>query len=104
MSREELVEELAKGRVLEKMIAREVKEHRPEHDDLAQDLYISLLGKEESKLLDLLNNDKLEFYLLGMIKKNLHSNTSPFYYTYRRFSCLNNGPESKEYQSATTED
>lgn len=104
MSREEIVADLARRKVIEQLIQQEVPEVRFEHLDLSQDLYLDLLQKPEEKLQKLQKENKLQYYILGMIRKNIHSSTSRFYYQYRKFSRLNNGTEVKEYREATWED
>ena len=56
-------------------------------DDLMQDTYLNLLTNNKDKVIQLYNQGgmaKVQRYVSGMIVRNLHSKTSPFYYTYKK--------------------
>ena len=67
---------------------------RSEYNDLAQDVLIELLN--QTKIVDLYKKGELKYYLVRVIRNNLQSCTSRFYYRYRRFSLRNSGPERLE--------
>ena len=67
---------------------------RSEYSDLAQDVLIELLDQE--KIVDLYKRGQLKFYIMRIIRNNLQSCTSRFYYKYRRFSLLNSGDKALE--------
>ena len=67
---------------------------RSEYSDLAQDVLIELLN--QSKVVDLYKKGQLKFYIMRVVRNNIQSATSRFYYRYRRFSLLNSGPERLE--------
>ena len=67
---------------------------RSEYSDLAQDVLIELLNQE--KIVDLYKRGQLKFYIMRIIRNNLQSCTSRFYYKYRRFSLLNSGDKALE--------
>ena len=67
---------------------------RSEYSDLAQDVLIELLSQE--KIVDLYKRGQLKFYIMRIIRNNLQSCTSRFYYKYRRFSLLNSGDKALE--------
>ena len=67
---------------------------RSEYDDLAQDILMELLNQE--KIVDLYKKGQLRYYVMRIVRNNLQSCTSRFYYKYRRFSLLNSGPEILE--------
>ena len=67
---------------------------RSEYDDLTQDVLIELLNQE--KIVDLYKRGQLKFYIMRIIRNNLQSCTSRFYYKYRRFSLLNSGDKALE--------
>lgn len=104
MNNSSIVEDLARKQVIERIIRKEVSYLRPEHKDLAQDLYVDLLTKPNSRLELLNRTGLLKPFLVRMVRNNLHSSTSRFYYTYRKFGLLNSGEESKEYREAPWED
>ena len=67
---------------------------RSEYDDLTQDILIELLN--QSKVVDLYKKGQLKFYIMRVVRNNIQSATSRFYYRYRRFSLRNSGPEILE--------
>ena len=67
---------------------------RSEYDDLVQDILIELL--DQSKVVDLYKKGQLKFYIMRVVRNNIQSATSRFYYRYRRFSLRNSGPEILE--------
>ena len=67
---------------------------RSEYDDLTSDILLELLDQE--KIVDLYKKGQLRYYVMRIVRNNIQSNTSRFYYRYRRFSLLNSGPEILE--------
>ena len=67
---------------------------RSEFEDLTQDILIELLN--QSKVVDLYKKGQLKFYIMRVVRNNIQSATSRFYYRYRRFSLRNSGPEILE--------
>ena len=65
---------------------------RSEYNDLVQDILIELLDQE--KVVSLFQKDQLRYYVMRIVRNNLQSATSRFYYRYRRFSLLNQGDKA----------
>ena len=65
---------------------------RSEYNDLVQDILIELLDQE--KVVSLFQKDQLRYYVMRIVRNNLQSCTSRFYYRYRRFSLLNQGDKA----------
>ena len=65
---------------------------RSEYSDLTQDILIELLN--QTKIVDLYEKGQLKFYVMRIIRNNLQSATSRFFYRYRRFSLLNSGDKA----------
>lgn len=65
---------------------------RSEYSDLVQDILLELL--DQTKIVDLYKKGQLKFYIMRIIRNNIQSNTSRFYYRYRRFSLLNQGDKA----------
>ena len=74
---------------------------RSEYDDLVQDILMELLNQE--KIVDLYKKNQLKFYIMRITRNNIQSNTSRFYYRYRRFSLLNQGDKSLSSYGQTEE-
>lgn len=54
-------------------------------EDLVQDIYILLLEKEDDFVEKLYTKGELGFWLLGVVKKQLISENSRYYYMYVKF-------------------
>ena len=65
---------------------------RSEYDDLVQDILIEMLN--QTKIVDLYEKNQLRYYVMRIVRNNIQSNTSRFYYRYRRFSLLNSGDKA----------
>ena len=93
MTVEEVVELVAKEAWVEeciKVVTGGV--WRSEYGDLAQDILLELL--DQTKVVDLYEKGQLKFYIMRITRNNIQSNTSRFYYRYRRFSLLNQGDKA----------
>ena len=90
MTVEEVVELVAKEGWVEECIKTVTGGvWRSEYDDLVQDILMELLDQE--KVVSLFQKDQLRYYVMRIVRNNLQSCTSRFYYRYRRFSLLNQG-------------
>lgn len=88
MTRREIVERLGRERRVEQIVCRIAGVDRLTADleDLAQMLYVTLLEYDEEKLQDLWENGEENFFLVNLVRKNLRSKTSRYYYTIRIFA------------------
>ena len=95
MTREEVVELVAREEWVEECIKTvSGGVWRSEYDDLAQDILIELLSQE--KIVDLYKKGQLRYYVMRIVRNNIQSATSRFFYRYRRFSLLNSGDKALE--------
>ena len=95
MTREEVVERVAREGWVEECIKTvSGGVWRSEYSDLVQDILIELL--DQTKIVDLYKKGQLRYYVMRIVRNNIQSNTSRFYYRYRRFSLRNSGPERLE--------
>ena len=65
---------------------------RSEYSDLTQDVLVELLDQE--KIVGLYQRGQLKFYIMRVVRNNIQSATSRFFYKYRRFSLLNQGDKA----------
>ena len=95
MSTREVVERVAKEGWVEECI-RTVSGGvwRSEYSDLVQDVLVELLNQE--KIVGLYQRGQLKFFIMRIVRNNIQSNTSRFFYRYRRFSLLNSGDKALE--------
>ena len=93
MTREEVVELVAKEGWVEECIKTvSGGVWRSEYSDLVQDVLIELLNQE--KIVGLYQRNQLRYYVMRIVRNNIQSATSRFYYRYRRFSLLNSGDKA----------
>lgn len=87
MGTREIVDELARGRVVERMVQNIARSSlTPELKDLSQMVYEIILEYDEVKVLDLWENGQIGFFIARIIMNQYRSRSSPFHYLYRRFS------------------
>lgn len=60
-------------------------------NDLVQEVYVILLEYRAEKIIELYNNKQLKYFLVGILKRQYHSNTSPFYKKYKKYYTLLDG-------------
>ena len=93
MSTREVVERIAREGWVEECIKTvSGGVWRSEYSDLVQDVLIELLN--QTKVVDLYKKGQLKFYIMRVVRNNIQSATSRFYYRYRRFSLLNQGDKA----------
>lgn len=81
-----IIEGLAKERKVEEFIANTTKTDRFDLDDLANDIYMSLLSKDDDLIIGLHERGELDYWIAKMIWLNYYSSNSPYYTKYRKFS------------------
>lgn len=81
-----IIEKIANEKVVENLLKKYTDfSNNPYIDDLAQDIYICLLETDNETIEKLYSSNELEYYIKRIIKNNLYSKTSPFFYKYERF-------------------
>lgn len=87
MTVSEIVEDLARRRVVEEMVENISKRSiaRPEIADLAQMVYLVILEYDADKVRDLYEHGEIGFFIARIIINQYRSKTSPFYYQLKRF-------------------
>ena len=95
MTKEGVVEYIARSKLIQECILIVTGGvWRSEYDDLTSDILLELLDQE--KIVGLYQRGQLRYYVMRIVRNNIQSNTSRFYYRYRRFSLRNSGPEILE--------
>ena len=79
MNSVEIINELAINKTVEQIIHNVAK---TDIEDLAQDIYLSLLEKPPELIENLFQKNQLNFFITKMVMNNIRSSTSPYYYTY----------------------
>ena len=85
MSRTEIVNELARRRVVENILGKVAKcPLEGEMYDLCQEVYLTLLQYDERKLSEMYERGELRWFIARIVINQYASATSPFYYLYKR--------------------
>ena len=86
MTSNQIINELAKNKVIEKLVANISPDDNPQdNQDLSQLIYLTLLEKPNSLIEDLYSKGELIFYVIRIITRNVYSTTSPYYRTIKKF-------------------
>lgn len=86
MDRYEIVNEIAKGKVVETMVSNIAHQSlSADLKDLVQMVYLILLEYDEKKLQDLWENQQMSFFLARIIINQFRSSNSPYHTIFRKF-------------------
>lgn len=83
LTKYEIIDTIAKQKMVEGII-HNVAGYEDTLNDLAQEIYIDLLSKDEDKLIEMYDNKQLKFYIARIVTNNIFSKTSPYYTTYKK--------------------
>ena len=86
MNNFEIIEELAKNKIVEEIISNISKGSFSATDELAQDIYLNLLEKSPDLIDKLYEKGELKYFIVKMIHNNLFSKNSPYYQKYGRWN------------------
>lgn len=86
MSNTEIIEELAKNKIVEEIISNISKGTFKDTEELIQDIYLNLLEKSPELIIGLYERNELKFFITRMVHNNLFSKNSPFYMKYGRWN------------------
>lgn len=91
MRKHDIIDEWARNRMVEQLLSTQTQyKSNPYIEDLAQDIYIILLNEDDELIERLYNEGALVFYTIRIIRNNLYSTTSEFFYKYQKFRKLTN--------------
>lgn len=75
--------------VYEKKIIRNILENMrvssTDIDDLEQEVYMILLDYDKDKIIEMYNKKQLNYFCVGIIRRQYNSKTSPFYKKYKKY-------------------
>lgn len=91
MNKHHIIEELSQNKKVEELISNITKAPpTDDEEDLAQDIYLALLEKDDELIEQLHRDNQLIFFITRMLLNNLRSVTSPYYYKYQRYTLNKN--------------
>ena len=83
----QIINEIANGGLVEEIIngvSYSKFENTENLKDLTQDIYLQLLQMDNAKINELYFKNQLRFWVTRIITNNIHSKTSPYFYTYKK--------------------
>ena len=84
MNKYEIIEETAKQHLIEDTARNIAGDKDEDLNDLCQDLYISLMEKDDVLIESLYNTSQLRYFIVKMLINNIHSKNSPYYSKYKK--------------------
>ena len=106
MTKVEIIDELSRSNTVEKIIYKLLPCSKNQFDcpeDLIQDIYLLLLEKDDTLIIDLHNKGELGYYLLKIARNQLLSKNSPYYTKYIKLRA-NSDDLTQAANTITTED
>ena len=88
MTKYEVLDIIARDHLVERIVNKLLSSSKNPFDcpeDLIQDLYLILLGKDDDLIVNLYEKGELAYYLLKIARNQLLSVNSKYYYTYIKF-------------------
>lgn len=95
MTKREVISIIANERMVETIIANIEKKQDDLFNDLAEDIYISLLEKDDDMIVKLYTTKQIRYFITRMVINNVHSKNSPFWTIYKKYT--NNAEELGDY-------
>lgn len=105
MTKYEVVDIIAKEHIVERIVNKLLSSSKNPFDcseDLIQDVYLLLIEKSDKLIVDLYERGELGYYILKVVRNQLLSVNSKYYYTYIKFGA--NSDELEKGAHITTED
>ena len=86
MTKNEVVEIIAKERLVEQIVSNIAKSADCDDTlkDLSQEIYLDLLSKDEQKIVKLYEDNQIRFFVVRMVANNLFSKNSPYYQVFKK--------------------
>ena len=86
MTKNEVVNIIAKERMVETIVSNIAKSSDDLLNDLVQEIYLDLLQKDDDKIVKLYESNQMRYFITRMIINNLHSTNSPFWCKIKSFT------------------
>lgn len=105
MTKYEVINIIAKEHLVERIVNKLLSSSKNPFDcpeDLIQDIYLLLLQKNDDLIVNLYNKGEIGFYLLRVVRNQLLSKNSSYYYTYIKLGA--NSDDISEAAHIPTED
>ena len=95
MNKTQIISQIANEKLVERVINKIDSTIMANCPDLANDIYLSLMEKDNDTIVSLFESDQLAFFIIRMVKNNIFSSNSPYYRIYKKHE--NNNVAFDEY-------
>lgn len=106
MTKYEVLDIIAREHLVDRIVNKLLSSSKNPFDcpeDLIQDIYLLLLQKDDNLIVDLYERGELAYYLLRVVRNQLLSVNSKYYYTYIKLGA-NSDDLTQATNTITTED
>lgn len=106
MTKYEVIDIIAKEHIVERIVNKLLSSSKNPFDcpeDLIQDVYLLLIEKSDKLIVDLYERGELGYYILKVVRNQLLSVNSKYYYTYIKLGA-NSDDLTQATNTITTED
>ena len=84
MNKTQIISQLANEKLVERVINKIDSTIMANCPDLANDIYLSLMEKDNDTIVSLFESGQLAFFIIRMVKNNIFSSNSPYYRIYKK--------------------
>lgn len=105
MTKYDVLDIIAREHLVERIVNKLLSSSKNPFDcpeDLIQDIYVLLLEKDDDLIINLYNKGELAYYLLKVVRNQLLSKNSSYYYKHIKF--LAQSDDITQAENITTED
>ena len=86
MTKNEVVNIIAKERMVETIVSNIAKSSDDLLNDLIQEIYLDLLQKDEDKIVKLYQSNQIRYFITRIVINNIHSKNSPYWCRIKGFT------------------
>lgn len=86
MTKNEVVNIIAKERMVETIVSNIAKSSDDLLNDLVQEIYLDLLQKDEDKIVKLYLSNQIRYFITRIVINNIHSKNSPYWCKIKSFT------------------
>ena len=84
MNKTQIISQIANEKLVERVINKIDSTIMANCPDLANDIYLSLMEKDNDTIINLFESGQLAFFIIRMVKNNIFSVNSPYYRIYKK--------------------
>lgn len=86
MTKNEVVNIIAKERMVETIVSNIAKSSDDLLNDLIQEIYLDLLQKDDEKIVKLYESNQIRYFITRIVINNIHSKNSPYWCKIKSFT------------------